>query len=159
MFLIPSQSIRRILALLIYNQVWHFFLSTKSGIFSFQILPEQTYPPTLTHNSPFYTTLSLCQYSYSSFPCSTLGCISLIHHLHHVTSCLRTFNDRSSWVAQLVKCPTSAKIMISWSVSSSPASGSVLTDQSLEPASDSVSPPLSLSLPHSCSVSLCLKNK
>ena len=33
--------------------------------------------------------------------------------------------------------------MISWSVSSSPASGSVLTAQSLEPASDSVSLPLS----------------
>ena len=33
--------------------------------------------------------------------------------------------------------------MISWSVSSSPASGSVLMAQNLEPVSDSVSPSLS----------------
>ena len=39
--------------------------------------------------------------------------------------------------------PTSAQVMISRSVSSSPASGSVLTAQSLEPVSDSVSPSLS----------------
>ena len=41
-----------------------------------------------------------------------------------------------------VKRPTSAQVMISRSVSSSPASGSVLTAQSLEPVSDSVSPSL-----------------
>ena len=39
--------------------------------------------------------------------------------------------------------PTSAQVMISWSVSSSLASGSVLTARSLDPASDSVSPSLS----------------
>ena len=49
----------------------------------------------------------------------------------------------SAWVAQLVKHPTLARVMISRFVSSSPASGSVLTAQSLEPASDSVSPSLS----------------
>ena len=43
-------------------------------------------------------------------------------------------------MAQLVKCPTSAQVMISQFVSSSPALGSVLTAQSLEPALDSVSP-------------------
>ena len=43
-------------------------------------------------------------------------------------------------MAQSVKCPTSAQVMISQFVSSSPESGSVLTAQSLEPASDSVSP-------------------
>ena len=48
-----------------------------------------------------------------------------------------------AWVAQLVERPTSAQVMISRFVSSSPASGSVLTAQSLEPALDSVSPPLS----------------
>ena len=48
-----------------------------------------------------------------------------------------------TWVAQSVKCLTSAQVMISQSVSSSPASGSVLTAQSLEPALDSVSPSLS----------------
>ena len=60
-------------------------------------------------------------------------------------------------MAQTVKHPTSAQVMISvmisWSVNSSPASGSVLTAQSLEPVSDSVSPflsdptPFMLSLP------------
>ena len=40
---------------------------------------------------------------------------------------------------QSVKHPTLAQVMISWFVSSSPTSGSVLTSQSLEPASDSVS--------------------
>ena len=49
---------------------------------------------------------------------------------------------RGAWVAQSVKRPTSAQVMISRSMSSSPASGSVLTAQSLEPVSDSVSPSL-----------------
>ena len=62
-----------------------------------------------------------------------------------------------TWVAQSVKRLTSAQVMISLSVSLSPASGSVLTARSLEPALDSVS--ISLPLPSSCSVSLCLKNK
>ena len=44
-----------------------------------------------------------------------------------------------TWVAQSVKHLTLARVMISRFVSSSPASGSVLTAQSLEPASDSVS--------------------
>ena len=61
-------------------------------------------------------------------------------------------------MAQSVKPPTSAQVMISRSVSSSPASGSGLMAQSLEPASDSVSPSLSAP-PRSCSVSLCLRNK
>ena len=47
-----------------------------------------------------------------------------------------------TWVAQEVKRPTSAQVMISRSVGSSPMSGSVLTVQSLEPASDSASPSL-----------------
>ena len=64
---------------------------------------------------------------------------------------------RGTWVAQSVKRPTSAQVMISRSVSSSPASGSVLTAQSLEPASDSVSP--SLSAPSPLVLGLCLKNK
>ena len=47
-------------------------------------------------------------------------------------------------MAQLIKPPTSAQVMISQSVlSSSPASGSVLIAGSPEPASDSVSPSLS----------------
>ena len=47
------------------------------------------------------------------------------------------------WVAQSVERPTLAQVLISQFVSLSPASGSVLTDQSLEPASNSVSPSLS----------------
>ena len=45
-------------------------------------------------------------------------------------------------VAQSMECPTSAQVTISQSVSLSPMSGSALTAQSLEPASDSVSPSL-----------------
>ena len=50
-------------------------------------------------------------------------------------------------MAQSVKHPTSAQVMISQFVGSSPALGSVLTAQSLEPALDSVSPSLSAPLP------------
>ena len=50
---------------------------------------------------------------------------------------------RGAGVAQSVKRLTSAQVTISRFVSSSPASGSVLTAQSLEPASDSASPSLS----------------
>ena len=46
---------------------------------------------------------------------------------------------RGAWVARSVKLLTSAQVMISRFVSSSLMSGSVLTPQSLEPASDSVS--------------------
>ena len=67
-------------------------------------------------------------------------------------------------MAQLVESPTSAQVMISRSVSSSPTSGSVLTAQSLDPASDSVSPSLSDPFPtHALCVCVCvcvyLRNK
>ena len=58
--------------------------------------------------------------------------------------------------AQSVERPTSAQVMISQFVSSSTASGSVLTAQSLEPASDSVSPSLSLCPSPAHALSLCL---
>ena len=65
--------------------------------------------------------------------------------------------------AQSVKRPTSAQVMISRSMSSNPVVGFVLMAQSLEPAPDSVSPPLSapplLMLCLSVSVSVSLKNK
>ena len=57
-------------------------------------------------------------------------------------------------MAQSVKHLTLAQVMISQFVSSSPASGSVLTAQNLEPASDSVSPPLSA--PPMLMLCLCL---
>ena len=50
---------------------------------------------------------------------------------------------RRAWVAQSVERLTSAQVKISQLTSLSPTSGSVLTGQSLEPASDSVSPSLS----------------
>ena len=64
-------------------------------------------------------------------------------------------------MAESVKHPTSAQIMIRISqlVSSSPASGSVLTAQSLEPASDSVSPSLFVLLPLMLCLSLSKRNK
>ena len=61
---------------------------------------------------------------------------------------------RGTWAAQSVKYPTLALVMTSRFVSSSPTSGSVLTAQSLQPASDSVSPFLSASPP----LILCLSN-
>ena len=95
-----------------------------------------------------------------------LNCISLttynVKHLIY-TYLLSVYLYKSvcwgAWVAQSVEDPASAQIMISRFVSSSPASGSVLTAQSLEPVSDSVSPslsapsPLVLSLPLSLSLS------
>ena len=59
-----------------------------------------------------------------------------------------------AWVAQSVGRLTTAQVMISWSVSSSPALGSVLTAQSLEPASNSVPPSLCPFLAWSLSLSL-----
>ena len=59
---------------------------------------------------------------------------------------LRVNSFWGAWVAQLVKRPTSAQVMISQFVGLSPASGSVLTARSLEPALDAVSPSLSAPL-------------
>ena len=57
-------------------------------------------------------------------------------------------------MALSVKPPTSAQVMISRFVGSSPTVGSVLTAQSLEPASDSVSPSLCPSPVHALSLSV-----
>ena len=50
---------------------------------------------------------------------------------------------RGTCVAQSVKCPTLAQVMILQFMGLSPASGSVLAAPRLEPALDSVSPSLS----------------
>ena len=63
---------------------------------------------------------------------------------------------RGDWVAQSVERPTSARGMISQFVGFSSLSGSVLTAQSLEPASDLVSPSLSLCPFPTCTLSLYL---
>ena len=64
-----------------------------------------------------------------------------------------------AWVAQSVECLTSAQVMIPQFVSSSPASGSGLMAQSLEPASDSVSLSLCPSPVHALSLSVSKINK
>ena len=61
--------------------------------------------------------------------------------------------ERGSRVAQSVKHTTSAQVMISRFVGSSPVLGSVLTAQSPEPASDSVSLTLFPSPTHVLSLS------
>ena len=61
-------------------------------------------------------------------------------------------------MAQSVELPTSAQVMISRVMSSSPTLGSVLTARSLEPASDSVSPFLSAPSPLVLCVSLFLSS-
>ena len=73
---------------------------------------------------------------------------------------LRISVSWGTWVAQLVKYLTSAQVMISWFMGSTPVSGPVLTAQNLEPTSDSVSsslfaPPCTYSL----SLSLSKMNK
>ena len=73
----------------------------------------------------------------------------------HQAVCSNSHSFWGTWVAQSVKHPTAAQVMISCLMSSSPASGSVLTAQILEPASGSVSFSLSPCCLHS--VSLCLK--
>ena len=56
-------------------------------------------------------------------------------------------NHQGPWVAQLVKQLALVQVTISRLMGLSPTSGSVLTAQSLEPASDSVSPSLSVPPP------------
>ena len=68
--------------------------------------------------------------------------LPLVLCLSKINTCKKKFLG-GAWVAQSVKRPTSAQVMTSRFRSSSPASGSVLTARSLEPASDSVSPSLS----------------
>ena len=62
-------------------------------------------------------------------------------------------------MAQSVKHPTSVQVLISWFLSSSPKSGSVLTAQSLETASDSVFPSFSAPSLLAFSLSLLLSQK
>ena len=88
-------------------------------------------------------------------PLSPSRCPSHAHTCAHSLS--RKINIRDAWVVPLVERPTSAQVMISQSVSWSPASGSVLMAQSLEPASDSVSPSLSAPPPFMLCLSLSQK--
>ena len=78
---------------------------------------------------------------------------------HGLKGSLNKNGHWGAWVAQLDKRPTSAQVMISQLVDSSPAWGSVRTAWSLEPASDSVSPCLSAPPLLMLCLSLSLKNK
>ena len=82
--------------------------------------------------------------------------IQVYRYCHRIFSPRNLLNgyNRGIW---LVKRPTSAQVMISRLVSSSPASSSVLTAQSLETVSDSVS--LSLSAPLLFMLCLSLSQK
>ena len=62
-------------------------------------------------------------------------------------------------MAQSVELLTSAQVTIPQFVSSSPVSGSVLTAQSLDLASDSASPSLSALPPLTLCLSVSLKNE
>ena len=63
---------------------------------------------------------------------------------------------RGTWVAPSADRPTSAQVMVSQFLGSSPVLGSVLTAQSLQPASDSASPSLSAPSPLVLCLSLSL---
>ena len=67
--------------------------------------------------------------------------------------------NRGTWVAQSVERLTSAQVMISRFVGSSPELGSMVIARSLEPASDSVSPSLSAPPPSAHAPSLSLSQK
>ena len=59
-----------------------------------------------------------------------------------VAQSLTVFDSGGTWVAQSVEHLTLTQVMISQLVGLCPTSDSVLTAQSLEPVSDSVSPSL-----------------
>ena len=80
----------------------------------------------------------------------------LWNHGFFKNTCLKF---RGAWVAQSVERLTLAQVMILQFVGSSPILGSVLTAQSLEPASDSVSPSFSAPPLLVLYLSLSLKNK
>ena len=95
-------------------------------------------PPALPRAEPAWNSLSPLRPSPPP-PTPPLCALSLSLNVNQ----LKKFFKRGAWVAQSVKHPTSAQVMILGFVGSSPTSGYVLTAQSLEPASHFVSPPLS----------------
>ena len=82
---------------------------------------------------------------------------SLLFNLECESIHINKYFLQGAWVAQLVEHLTSAQVMITRYVSSSPALGSVLTARSLKPASDSVL--LSLCSSPTFTLSLTLKTK
>ena len=94
-------------------------------------------------NSPLVFWLCIKQiFVHKTFLSISITFYQKLRPQHVIKIAIKT-HKRGTWVAQSVKRPTLAQVMISWLVSLSPTSGSVLSAQSLEPASDSVSPSLS----------------
>ena len=119
------------------------------------MIPER-FPYTYTHTHTHTHT-----HFWNTIEASKLGVAEVMTQFLHLFSTQiiylhRKINQGDAWVAQSVRHPTLAQVLISQFVSSSPASGSVLTAQSLEPVLDSVSPSLSAPPP---AHTLSLKNK
>ena len=106
------------------------FMSSSPALGS--VLTVQSLEPASDSVSPFL----------SAPPLLTL-CCSLSKNKQTLKKNFFNIDFRGIWVSQSVEQPTSAQVMISQSVSSSPTSDSVLTARSLQPASYSVSPSLS----------------
>ena len=91
----------------------------------------------------------LCEFQFRKRSLLKNRCISNNRLLETTQRSVKGRTGRGARGAQSVERPTSAQVTVSQFVSSSPASGSVPTARSPEPASDSVPPSLSLPLPHS----------
>ena len=113
--------------------------------------------------------LTVCEFEPHVELCagSLLGILSLrlslpFPHLRSLSLKIKKNNKHwGTWVAQLVERPTSAQIMVSQFVSSSPVSGSVLTNSSEPGACFGFCISLSLSPPspaHALSLSIINKN-
>ena len=87
--------------------------------------------------------------------CSTWSCSNMTG-----ITCRQELPVKGAWVVQSVRCLTSAQVMISWTMGSSPVLGSVQTVQSLEPAvSPSLCPSPARALCFCVCVCLSLKDK
>ena len=122
----------------------------------------------LGQGGPWETTLPACSRTHtgcflefsiwsSLIPCFYAALYLLAECVLFKMPRVRGAGGGCSWAAQSVRHPISAQVMISWFTGSSPASGSVLTAPSPEPASNSVSPSLSAPPPLALCLSLLQK--
>ena len=93
-------------------------------------------------NPTMYVKKSFTRIHQNSFPGAKGSSVFTNQSTCYITS----IKDWGTWVVQLVEHLTLAQVMISRFVSSSPTLDSLLSAQSLEPASDSVSSNLSAPL-------------
>ena len=134
---------------MIYNEIHNQNIFNFMGIVYIQLYAYVIHTHTHTHTHTiielYYTKKFLFQFSTFS---------SAVNPIFDVTSQKWAF--RVSWVVLSVKHQALAQVIISLFMSSNPMSISVLTAQSLEPASDSMSLSLSLCPSPTHSLSLCL---